>query len=139
MTPFNPYILLGGVSALVIAFALGAYKGYSYEHEKFMAFQYEVKLIADRQEQSNLNIKKQSALVNKGIQNEYEARISATRNYFSSGLRIQPSSGPVPTIPTTTRSVDAEASDTTLARQCTETTIQLTSLQSWINEQLGIK
>ena len=139
MIPFNPYVLVGGISALVIAFALGVYKGYSYEHEKFMAYKHEVKLVADRQEQANLNVKKQSALVNKGIQNEYEARINATRNYFASGLRIQPSSGPVPAVPTAARSADAEAADSIFARQCTETTIQLTSLQSWVNEQIGIR
>lgn len=136
MFPINPYIVIGSVSALLISFSIGAYKGYSYEHEKFVAFKSEVRMVAEQQIEKNKTLVKQNELVNKGIKNEYEARINAIRNYYSSGVRHS-SSGAVPAIPSATFSIDGKAPD--LELNCAYTTQQLVSLQDWIKEQVALQ
>lgn len=138
MMPINPYLIIGSISALLISFSIGVYKGYSHEHEKFMAYKSEVRVIAEQQIEKNKSLVKQNELVNKGIQNEYEARISAIRNYYSSGVRNS-SSGSMPSIPNAPLGIDGKTADFVFIGQCAETTQQLTSLQNWINEQVGIR
>jgi hypothetical protein len=101
-----------------------------------MAFKAEVETVAKTQEAKNISIQKQSDLVTKGIKNEYEARISALRNYYSSGLRNS-SSGELSAIPQSTISIDGKATNLQLA--CAYTTQQLVSLQDWIKAQAGIQ
>ena len=127
------YVKLG---AAAFALLFAAYLGYSYEHNRFMAFKAEVEAVAKTQEAQNISIQKQSDLVNKGIKNEYEARISALRNYYSSGLRNS-SSGELSAIPQSTISIDGKATNLQLA--CAYTTQQLVSLQDWIKAQAGIQ
>lgn len=136
MLTINPYIVIGSISALLISFSIGAYKGYSYEHDKFMAYKSEVRMVADQQAEKNKSIAKQNELVNKGIKNEYEARINAIRNYYSNGVR-NTSSGSMSSIPNATFSIDGKSTD--LALTCSYTTQQLVSLQDWIKEQSNIK
>jgi hypothetical protein len=127
------YVKLG---AAAFALLFAAYLGYSYEHNRFMAFKAEVEAVAKTQEAQNISIQKQSDLVTKGIKNEYEARISALRNYYSSGLRNS-SSGELSAIPQSTISIDGKATNLQLA--CAYTTQQLVSLQDWIKAQAGIQ
>lgn len=136
MIGLNPYTICGAIGALIASFAFGIYQGYSYEHDKFVAYKTEVALIAERQTAKNESIQKQSELINKGIQNEYEARINAIRNYYSSGVRHS-SSGAVPAIPSATFSIDGKAPDIEL--NCAYTTQQLVSLQDWIKEQVALQ
>lgn len=132
----NPYTIAGAVGAILASFLFGAYQGFSYEHKKFTAYKTEVALIAERQNAKNDSIKKQSDLINKGIQNEYEARLSAIRSHYTNGVRNS-SSGKLPAIPNSTFSADGKAADIELA--CAYTTQQLISLQNWIKEQTGIQ
>lgn len=134
----NPYIVIGSISALLISFSIGVYKGYSHEHEKFMAYKSEVRVVAEQQIEKNKSLVKQNELVNKGIKNEYEARISAIRNYYSNGVRNS-SGGAVPSLPNSTIGIDAKTTDFVFIGQCAETTQQVISLQNWINEQAGIQ
>lgn len=131
----NPYTIAGAVGAILASFLFGAYQGFSYEHKRFTAYKTEVALIAERQNAKNDSIKKQSDLINKGIQNEYEARLSAIRSHYN-GVRNS-SSGKLPAIPNATFSADGKATDIELA--CAYTTQQLISLQNWIKEQTGIQ
>ena len=127
------YVKLG---AAAFALLFAAYLGYSYEHNRFMAFKAEVEAVAKTQEAQNISIQKQSDLVTKGIKNEYEARISALRNYYSSGLRNS-SSGELSAIPQSTISIDGKATNLQLA--CAYTTQQLVSLQEWIKAHIELK
>jgi len=127
-----------GICAVAILFS--AYLGYSYEHRKFMAFKQEIEAIARAQEAKVESIQKQQALVTKGIENEYEAKIAAIRNYYkSTSVWNNPSSGAVPTISNASTGLDAITAYNLLVGQCAEATQQLVSLQSWLNEQIGIK
>ena len=113
------------------------YVGYSYEHNRFAAYKSDIEAAGRAQEAKNESIKKQQELVNKGILNEYDSKISAIRNYYS-GLR-QPSSGKLPTISNPSTGTDESSSYYRLAESCAETTAQLTALQEWVNQQMGIK
>jgi hypothetical protein len=141
MLGFNPYTILGAVGAVLAAFAFGLWKGYSYEHEKFLTFKAQVVAETKIQEAKVESITKQQDIVTKGITNEYEAKLAAIRNYYSSfGLRNPSTSGKqVPRLPSAPEGIDAATAYTVLAGQCTETTLMLTSLQDWVNAQVGIK
>ena len=131
--PISTWIMIG-LSALALAgFGYG-----KYEHNKYIEFKAEVIAQAKIQEAKNESIQKQSDLVNKGIQNEYEAKLAAVRNYYS-GLQRNTGSGSVPTISNPSGSANESPAYYRLAESCSETTVQLTSLQDWILQQSGVK
>lgn len=141
MFGFSSYTIIGALSAVAASFLFGLWKGYSYEHEKFVEFKTKVAQEAKTQEAKVESIKKQSDLINQGVKNEYEAKLAAIRNYYSSiGVRNTDTSGnPMPGIPTAPKGVDAATAYSILAGQCTETTLMLTSLQEWISMQTKVK
>ena len=127
--------IIAGVAAVVI-FGSGWWVGYS----KYLDFKKEVEIAAKVQEAKVESITKQQALVTKGIENEYEAKLSAIRNYYkSTSVWNNPSSGKVSGISPAPSATDVIASYNVLAGQCAETTQQIVSLQKWLNEQVGIK
>lgn len=139
MFGFNPYLIIGGIAAIASSFTFGLWKGYEYEHEKFMAFKAQTEQVAKEQQAKVDSIVKQNKLVNEGITNEYEAKMAAIRNYYAQWLRDNNTSGgKLPTIPGAPEGVDAATAYTTLAAGCAETTLQVTSLQEWIRLQVGI-
>ena len=126
--------ILAGICAIV--FGSGWWVGYS----KYLDFKKEVEITARTQEAKIESIKKQQDLVTKGIENEYEAKIAAIRNYYkSTSVWNNPSSGKVSGLSPAPSATDVIASYNTLAASCAETTQQLISLQDWIREQTGIK
>jgi hypothetical protein len=126
--------------AAAVAFLLGAGAGWKYEHNKFVTFKTEVESVAKVQEAEVKSIQKQQALVTKGIKDEYDAKLSAVRNYYKSTSVWNNASGSqVPGISATPSSADVITAYNVLAGQCAETTLQLTQLQKWLNEQIGIK
>lgn len=127
-------------SYMVIIFAVLAMGGLGYgkyESAKYEAYKNEVELIAAKQEAKNIEIAKEQALINKGIQNAYDAKIAAVRNYYSNGL-LNSSSGKLPSFSATTTIADARTAYTILAGQCAETTAQAVALQDWIKQQVGL-
>lgn len=123
------------IGLLAGIFVVGLFLGWRYEHGNLVAYKAEVKAAADQQIAKNESIQKQQALVNKGISDAYEAKLSALKSYYG-GLR-NPSSGNLPSISNPTAGVNESASDQLLA--CAYTTQQLVSLQDWLNAQVGIK
>lgn len=138
MFGLNPYLIIGGLAAVASSFAFGLWKGYSYEHEKFMAFKAQTEQIAKEQQAKIDSVVKQNQLVNEGIKNEYEAKMAAVRNYYAQWVRDNAGSGKLPTIPGAPKGVDAATANAILAGQCAETTVQLTSLQEWIRLQVQV-
>ena len=116
------------------------YLGYSFEHKRFVDFQHVVREEAAKQEAQVESITKQQKLVTKGIQDEYEAKLSAIRNYYkSTSVWNNPSSNKVSGLSTAPSVTDVISAYNVLAGQCAETTAQVVELQKWINEQVGIK
>ena len=127
-------ISYGRIAILAGIFVAGLFLGWRYEHGNLVAYKAEVKAAADQQIAKNESIQKQQALVNKGISDAYEAKLSALKSYYG-GLRNS-SSGNLPSISNPASGVNESASDQLLA--CAYTTQQLVSLQDWINAQVGI-
>ena len=125
------------VSLGILAVLVGVYgKGRLDERELFNAFKREVAAAGKAQEAKNESIQKQQALVNKGVRDEYEARLAAVRAYYGR-LQYRSSGSSMPSVPNATNGTNANATndlsvDANLLLQCTETTLMLTSLQKWV-------
>ena len=121
---------------LIVAFSTGWYV----RNLDYQAFKLEVLNTAKAQEAHVESITKQQALVTKGIENEYEAKIAAIRNYYkSTSVWNNPSSSKVSGISAAPSATDVIAAYNEIAGLCTETTQQLISLQEWTKQQVGIK
>jgi hypothetical protein len=105
-----------------------------YEHNALVAYKTEVTTIANKQIAENKAKIKEQELINKGIINEYQAKLSAIKSYY--GGMHNPSSSSMPTLSDTTSTVNGSPSDQLLA--CSYTTQQLVSLQDWIKQQAGL-
>jgi predicted solute-binding protein len=130
------YVKLG---AIALALLFSAYLGYSFEHSRFMAFKQEIETTSRLQEEKVKSIRSQQELVTKGIENEYEAKIVALRNYYKSTSVWNNGGSQMSGLSTTPSVTDVIASYNQLTERCAETTQQLISLQEWLNQQIGIK
>ena len=131
--PVSFYIYI----ALGIAAVGGLWYGH-HESAKYEQFKAQIEAQVKIQEAHNESVVKQQDLVSKGIKNDYESKLAAIRNFYSSGVQ-HPSSGSMSGISPAPRGTDAETAYPILAGQCAETTQQTVSLQDWINAQVGIK
>ena len=128
-------LIIAGV-LLITAFA----SGWGLRNRDFKEYKVKVENAAKAQEAHVESIKKQQALVNKGIENEYEAKLAALRNYYkSTSVWNNGSSSKVPGISAAPSATDVITAYNLLAGQCAETTAQTIALQDWINQQIGIK
>jgi len=123
------------IIAVILCVTFGS--GWFVRNKDYQEYKKEQKIIAEQQEAKVESIKQQQALVNKGIQDEYDAKLALLRKYYADGVR-QPSSGTMPSISTAKSLADATTAYTILAGQCAETTLMLVELQKWLNEQIGI-
>jgi hypothetical protein len=127
------YVKLGVAAALL----LGAFaSGWGLRNRDFNEYKQEVSNAAKAQEAHVESIKKQQTLVNKGIEDEYNAKLALLRQYYANGVR-QPNTSKLPNISNATNGINDIATNTLLA--CAQTTQQLISLQEWLNQQIGIK
>ena len=120
--------------AVSVVFGGGYWAGYS----KYIAYKNEVQIAAKEQEAKVESIQQQHELVKKGIQDEYDAKLSLLRQYYSNGVR-QPDSSKLSGISTTANIANATTTYNQLAYQCSETTLMLVELQKWLNETYSIK
>jgi hypothetical protein len=123
------------IGILVGIFLFGLLLGWGYEYRNLVAYKAEVEAVAKVQQAKNESITKQQTLVNKGIENEYQAKLSALKSVYG-GLR-QSSGGSMSAIPQSTIGIDGKATNLELA--CAYTTQQLVSLQDWLRQQLEVK
>ena len=122
--------------AIVFAFSTGWYV----RNLDYKAFKLEVLNTAKAQEAHVASITKQQALVTKGIENEYEAKLAAVRQYYkSTSVWNNPSSGKVSGISTAPSTANVIAAYNEIAGLCAETTAQTIALQDWIRQQVTIK
>lgn len=129
------YVKVSIIAVVSIAlFGSGWWMGYS----RYLDYKKEVEIAAKAQEAKVESIQKQHELVKKGIQDEYDAKLSLLRQYYSNGVRSS-SSNRLPGISTTTAISDATAAYNKLAGQCSETTLMLVELQKWLMESTQIK
>lgn len=131
--PISTWVMVGLTAIALAGFGYGRY-----QHNALVEYKAEVKAIALAQEAKNESIVKQQALVNKGISDEYNAKLALLRNYYANNGMHNTSSGAMPSNGNSTIGID-DFSPNGLLIKCAETTQQLVSLQQWINEQVGIK
>ena len=120
--------------AVSVVFGSGYWAGYS----KYIAYKNEVQIAAKEQEAKVESIQQQHELVKKGIQDEYDAKLSLLRQYYSNGVR-QPDSSKLSGISTTANIANATTAYNQLASQCSETTLMLVELQKWLTETYSVK
>jgi hypothetical protein len=134
MIDYAKLAILGAICAAV--FGSGWWVGYS----KYLDFKKEVEVTARVQEEKVKSIRSQQELVTKGIENEYEAKIAALRNYYkSTSVWNNTSSGKVSGLSPAPSATDVITAYNLLAGQCAETTAQTIALQDWLKQQIGIK
>lgn len=133
--PISTWVMIGLATLALAGFGYG-----KYQHNQYVSFKAQVEATAKIQEAKIESIKKQQALVNKGIENEYEAKIAALRNYYkSTSVWNNASSNKVSGISAAPSATDVVTAYNLLAGQCAETTAQTVALQDWIKQQIGIK
>ena len=126
-------------AALALA-AVGGIGYGKYQSAKYEAFKTQVETLGKVQEAKVESITKQQAIVTKGIENEYNAKLAAVRNYYkSTSVWNNSSSGKTGGISAAPSLSDVITSYNVLAGQCAETTAQTVALQDWIKQQIGIK
>ena len=131
------YVKLAIIGA-VLSLTFGS--GWYVRNLDYKAFKLEVQNTAKAQEAHVESIKKQQALVTKGIENEYNAKLAALRNYYkSTSVWNNSSSGKVSGISAAPSATDVITAYNVLAGQCAETTAQTIALQDWLKQQIGIK
>ena len=134
--PILTYVKLGAAVALLLG---TFYFGWHTRDVDYMAFKAKVTAEAEKQISENASKDKQALLITQGVKNEYEAKLSNLRNFYGSGLHVNPSGGKTTGISPTPSGTDASAAYSVLVGQCAETTQQLVSLQYWLNQQLDLK
>jgi hypothetical protein len=126
-----------GIAVFIL---LGAFAtGWGLRNRDFNDYKREVSNAAKAQEAHVESIKKQQDLVTKGIENEYNAKLTALRNYYKSTSVWNNGSSKVSGISTAPSATDVITAYNILAGQCAETTAQTIALQDWVKQQIGIK
>lgn len=136
MIPYANYIKIG----LSILFICGVFfAGWHTRDRDFTIYKDQVRIAAEKQQAENESIKKQQEITNKGIQDEYDAKLALLRQYYANGVRQPTSTGTMSGLSSTTKLSDAIAAYNQLASDCAITTLQTVTLQKWITEQMSIK
>ena len=133
--------LLGGASGqvyLYMALVFGGFSaGFYVEHLRYAEYKANVVAAGEKQiEQNKAKIKEQE-IINKGVTDAYEARISGIHLMYS-GMH-NASGSPVSSVPNATITINGTTINTLdFAEQCATTTQQLESTQDWIRSQIGL-
>jgi hypothetical protein len=132
MIDYGRLIFIGCI--IITVFGSGFWLGNS----RYVRYKAEVEVAAKAQEAKVESIQQQHELVKKGIQDEYDAKLSLLRQYYSNGVR-QPDPSKLSGISTTAAISNATTAYNQLAGQCAETTLMLVELQKWLTETYSIK
>ena len=127
-----PSTLLIKIGAALALCAVMYFMGWNHEHKRLVAYQAEVAAVGKAQEVINAAKVKEHETISTAITNQYEARLSAVHSYYADRVQLNTSSGNLPTVSKPTSCPNASTADTVSARQCAETTLQLTELQNWV-------
>jgi len=134
----DEYINYIKVGACVLLGCIVFYSGFHIGNNRYVEYKASVEATAKEQEEKIKSIRSQQELVNKGIQNEYEGKLAALRNFYGR-MQFNPGSRSVPGISPTPKGTDAETAYPILAGQCAETTLQVNLWQEWATENGLIK
>lgn len=124
---------------IAIAIIVAAYwKGYYDEHQRFLAFQNEVKAVGQAQELANKNAIELAEVITEGIKDEYQLKIDNLRRQYANAGRVcntNPGGGNVSKNATPAARAYDPSTDSEFIAKCAMTTAQLVTLQKWITKQ----
>ena len=129
--------LIAGLLLLIVVFLSGFYIGYKQEKEKYDAYKSQMVAMANLQQEATKKTLDGQQKITKETVNEYETKLANLRSYFSR-MHNDTCTCPLPPLPNTTSEADAGTSNTQLIRDCTATTLQLESLQRWVQYQYNL-
>jgi len=133
---YGTYIKAG----LLVIFVCGVFfAGWHTRDRDFTIYKDQIRIEAEKAQAHTESVQKQQALINKGIQDEYDAKLALLRQYYANGVRNNNGSNSVSGISSTAKLSDAIAAYNKLASDCAATTLQTITLQQWITEQMAIK
>jgi len=125
---------------LLIGLVCGVFfAGWHTRDRDFTIYKDQVRVEAEKAQAHTESVQKQQALITKGIQDEYDAKLALLRQYYANGVRNNNGGNSVSSISSTSKLSDAITAYNQLASDCAATTLQVVTLQQWINEQMGIK
>lgn len=129
---------LGGQTYIYLALVCGSFgAGFYVEHLRFKEFADTVRLEAQKQIDANTAKLKEQEIINENIKQTYEARLTSIHTFYSGMLYS--SSSPVSSVPNATITVNGETHNIlSVAEECSITTTQLITLQSWIIQQVNL-
>jgi hypothetical protein len=129
---------LGGQTYIYLALVCGSFgAGFYVEHLRFKEFADTVRLEAQKQIDANTAKLKEQEIINENIKQTYEARLTSIHTFYSGMLNS--SSSPVSSVPNATITVNGETHNIlSVAEECSITTTQLITLQSWIIQQVNL-
>ena len=129
---------LGGQSYIYIALVLGGFgTGFYVEHLRFVDYQQEVRIAGEKQQIETTAKIKEQELINDNIKQTYEARLTGLHTFYTGMLDSR--SGAVSSNPNATITVNGETHNIlSLAEECAATTVQLVTLQDWVNQQINL-
>ena len=129
------YVKIG----LAIALVLGIFgSGYRMGYSRYLEYKARVEATAKAQEAHNQAVEQEHQIINQGIQNEYEGKLAALRNYYGR-MQLNPSGSPMSGISPTPKGTDAATAYPVLVEQCAETTLQVNLWQEWATKNGLIK
>ena len=134
----NEYFNYIKIGLYVVAASVLFYTGFHIGNGRYLEYKSEVEVAAKAQEAHVQSIQAQHELINKGIQNEYEGKLAALRNYYG-GMHSNSGSRSMSGISAAPKGTDAETAYPILAGQCAETTLQVNLWQEWATQNGLIK
>ena len=131
-----PLPITGWIMIALSVAALGGLGYGKYESAKYDAYVSKQELAAKEQEMINESKAKEAAQVNEKVKNDYENKLALIKHTYG-GMRLSGASE-ASQVSGTSSSTDGTPADPKFIEKCAITTQQLVSLQSWLNEQIGI-
>ena len=129
--PISTWVMI----ALSVA-ALGGLGYGKYESAKYDAYVAKQEAAAKEQEMINKAKAREAAQVTEKVKNDYQNKLDILKRTYS-GMRL-PSTSQTGSVSGTTSATDGTPADPKFIEKCAMTTQQLVSLQTWLNEQIGI-
>ena len=125
------------ISILVVLICGSFYGGWHSRDRDFTIYKDQVRIAAEKQQaQTDAKIKEQE-IINENIKQTYEARLTSIHSFYSGMLDTR--SSIVSSDPNATITINGQTHNLLLVtEQCAQTTEQLMTLQSWVNQQIAL-
>ena len=129
--PITTWISIGAVVLALAGFGYG-----KYESAKYDAYVAKQEAAAKEQEMINKAKAREAEQVNEKVKNDYQNKLDILKRTYG-GMRLS-SASQASQVSGTASGTDGTPADPKFIEKCAMTTQQLVSLQTWLNEQIGI-